>query len=232
MPSIGLIFGLTKNQQAQQLMKQGQFKAAEAKFERPDWRAAAAYRAGEYQEAAKQFQDLQSETGFYNQGNALAKSGKYKQAIEAYNKALAINPKNKDALFNRKLVKDLLRKNKNQQNKDQNNKISRKRMKISKTKLRINRIRISKARINKIRINKIRINKIKINRTKINKSKINKITINKIRIIKISKIKIKKINLSRIKKRKVRINKIRKSKIKKIRSNLIQTKTNKKARTW
>ncbi len=116
----------TKNQQAQKLMNKGQFKEAESKFENPGWRAAAAYRAGEYQEAAKQYQALQQESGFYNQGNALAKSGNYQQAIEAYNQALAINPKNQDALDNKKIIEDLLKKNKNQnqnqQNKDHQNK--------------------------------------------------------------------------------------------------------------
>ncbi|CDZ76001.1 putative O-linked N-acetylglucosamine transferase, SPINDLY family [Legionella massiliensis] len=109
----------TKNQQAQELMKDGQFKQAETTFQQPDWRAAAAYRAGDYKQAAAQYQTLSTETAYYNQGNALAHLGQYEQAIKAYNKALALNPNNKDALYNRKLLEELL--NKNQQNKDQQN---------------------------------------------------------------------------------------------------------------
>nr|MBA3537529.1 tetratricopeptide repeat protein [Tatlockia sp.] len=117
----------TKNQQAQKLMNKGQFKEAEKIFQQPDWRATAAYRAGEYKQSAKQFQGLQNESGFYNQGNALAHSGNYEQAIKAYNAALALNPNNKDALDNRKILQDLLKKknkqpDQSQKNKDQQNK--------------------------------------------------------------------------------------------------------------
>ncbi|MBA2657435.1 MAG: tetratricopeptide repeat protein [Tatlockia sp.] len=118
---------LTKDQLGQSLMKKGQFKQAEATFKKPDWRAAATYRAGDYNKAAGQFKALQNESGFYNSGNALAHLGQYEQAIQAYDQALALNPKNKDALFNRKLLADFLKQNKdkqkqqdkNQQNKDQ-----------------------------------------------------------------------------------------------------------------
>ena len=112
----------TKDQQAQKLMKQGEFKQAETTFQHEDWRAAAAYRAGHYEQAAKQYQALQNESGYYNQGNALAHLGQYPQAIKAYDRALAINPNNKDALYNKKLIEELLKKNKNQQKKDQQNK--------------------------------------------------------------------------------------------------------------
>ena len=112
----------TKDQQAQKLMKQGEFKKAETTFQQEDWRAAAAYRAGHYEQAAKQYQTLQNESGFYNQGNALAHLGQYQQAIKAYDKALAINPTNKDALYNKKLIEELLKKNKNQRNQEQQNK--------------------------------------------------------------------------------------------------------------
>ena len=118
---------LTKNQQAQIEMKNGQFKKAEATFQNPDWRATAAYRAGNYEKAAKHYLALQTAFGFYNEGNALAHLGKFEEAIKAYNAALAINPKHQDALYNRKLLQDLLKKNKdqqgqNQEGKDQQNK--------------------------------------------------------------------------------------------------------------
>ncbi|WP_133134943.1 tetratricopeptide repeat protein [Legionella nautarum] len=112
----------TKDQQAQDLMKQGQYKQAETTFQHQDWRAAAAYRAGDYDQAAKHYQALQNEQSYYNQGNALAHLGQYEKAIKAYNQALALNPNNKDALFNRKLLEDLLKKNKNQQNQNQQDK--------------------------------------------------------------------------------------------------------------
>lgn len=110
----------TKDQQGQALMKQQQFKEAVTAFENKNWQATAAYRAGDYQQAAKRFEALNNEDGFFNQGNALAKMKAYDKAIKAYDKALAINPNNEDALFNKKLIEDLL---KNQpQNNQQNDK--------------------------------------------------------------------------------------------------------------
>jgi len=110
----------TPDQQGQYLMEKKHYAQAKDTFTRSDWTATAAYRAGDYKQAAELYQNLKTEKGYYNQGNALAHLGKYKQAIKAYDKALAINPANQDALFNRKLVEDLLNKEKNQ-NKDQQN---------------------------------------------------------------------------------------------------------------
>ena len=107
----------TKNQQAQTLMNEGKYPQAKETFGRQDWRASAAYRAGDYEQAEKLFQALNNEDSYYNQGNALAHMGKYEQAIQAYDKTLAMNPNNQDALHNRKIVEDLLKKDKKDQDK-------------------------------------------------------------------------------------------------------------------
>lgn len=117
----------TKDQQAQAAYnKQDYAKAAEL-FENPDWKAAAHYKTGAFDKALEHLKDNGSANSFYNQGNALAKSGQYPEALEAYNKALKLNPKDEDAKFNKELVEKTLEKQKqdqqqqqqqNQQNKD------------------------------------------------------------------------------------------------------------------
>jgi Ca-activated chloride channel family protein len=115
---------VTKNRQAQKMLEKGDFSAAKNTFERDDWRAAAAFRAGDYKQAATLYHSMHDAEGFYNQGNALAYLGKYEQAIQAYNKSLKIAPKDHDTLHNRKIVEDLLKKQdqKQQQNQPNNKK--------------------------------------------------------------------------------------------------------------
>lgn len=119
---LGLVWGLlspghamswqdwwvSRDQQAQTLLRAGRFAQAAQTFQRADWRAMAAYRAGHYQQAAQNYLALQTVDGAYNAGNALAKSGQYQPAIAAYNQALAKNPTHQDALYNRALVQKLL----------------------------------------------------------------------------------------------------------------------------
>ncbi len=98
----------TRDQRAKRLMDEGHYAKAAQTFQRADWRAVAAYRAGDYQQAAQYDGALHTADGLYNAGNALAKQGKLPEAIAAYDKALAQDPRHQDALFNRKLVQALL----------------------------------------------------------------------------------------------------------------------------
>ena len=111
----------TPDQQAKEMMNKGQFSNAKDTFEREDWRAASAYRAGDYEQAAKRYQTFKNEDAYYNEGNALAYMGQYEQAIKSYDKTLGINPNNQDALHNRKIIEALLKKDKQQQNQDKQN---------------------------------------------------------------------------------------------------------------
>ena len=79
----------------------------------------AAYRAGDYGQAAESFAQLDNPSGHYNLGNSLAKLGQYAPAIAAYDKALAEQPDMEDARINRDIVKKLLEQQQQQQQQQQ-----------------------------------------------------------------------------------------------------------------
>lgn len=105
----------TPDQQAQQAFEQQQFERAAKLFKTPAWRAAAQYRAGQYEQAAESWQKLKTPEGHYNRGNALAKAGKLTEAIKAYQQALKMRPDFEAARENKKIVEELLKKQKQQQ---------------------------------------------------------------------------------------------------------------------
>lgn len=111
---------LTQDQQAQQAFEQQQFEQAEQQFQSPEWKAAAQYKAGNYQQAIETLSSLDTATSFYNQANALAKTQQLPEALAAYNQALELNPEHEDAKFNKDLVEQALKQQQEQQqNSDQ-----------------------------------------------------------------------------------------------------------------
>lgn len=105
---------LTPDQQALRALQEGDTDTAQEKFNNTQWKAAAAYRNGQYDQATELYQG-DSAIDHYNRGNALAKDGKLEEAIASYNRALALAPEMEDAQFNRELVEQL----KQQQNQRQ-----------------------------------------------------------------------------------------------------------------
>jgi Ca-activated chloride channel family protein len=112
----------SKDQQAQQAYKNNQFEQAAKLFENPVWKAAAHYKAGEYDKALENLKNNQTALSAYNQGNALAQSGQLEQAIKAYEQALTLNPDDADAKYNKELVEKELEKQKQNQKQQQENK--------------------------------------------------------------------------------------------------------------
>jgi Ca-activated chloride channel family protein len=107
----------TNDQQAQQAFNNQHYSEAAAQFKQPDWKAVAYYKAKNYPQAVEALKHTKTADGYYNQGNALAQNGQLQQALTAYNQALKLNPNDKDAVYNKKLVEEALKKQ--QQQKDQ-----------------------------------------------------------------------------------------------------------------
>lgn len=105
----------TPNQQAARALARGRPEQAAKLFQNPAWKAAAQYRAGHYAQSLRTLQKLKTPDAEYNAGNALARLGRYREALAAYNKALDLDPHNADARYNRDLVKKQLAKKRRSQ---------------------------------------------------------------------------------------------------------------------
>jgi Ca-activated chloride channel family protein len=100
----------TPDQQGIALLKANKPKDAAQVFKNKNWQSVEQYRDGNYEQAYIQFVPSKSSDGQYNAGNSAAFAGKYKEAIAAYDKAIAINANNTDAIANRDIVKKIIEK--------------------------------------------------------------------------------------------------------------------------
>jgi len=108
----------TKDQQAYQMLQQGDAETAAETFTDKEWQASALYKNGNYDQAAKQFSDASPE-GLYNKANALAQAGQLQEALANYDQALAAKPDFSDAKFNRDIVAKRLQQQQQQQQNQQ-----------------------------------------------------------------------------------------------------------------
>ena len=100
-----------KDQQAAKALESGNAKEAQGLFRGDQWRASAAYIAGDYQSAVEEFGALSKNADadtLYNLANSLANIGEFEAAIDTYARSLEIAPNSEDALFNKRLLEDLL----------------------------------------------------------------------------------------------------------------------------
>ncbi len=104
---------LRRDQQAQALLQSGKPAEAAALFDDPRHRAYAELKAQKFVDAAKRLAPLKDAQSQYNRGNALAHAGDLKNALAAYDAALAQAPNDRDARHNRDLVAKQLEKQEN-----------------------------------------------------------------------------------------------------------------------
>ncbi|GAB1153394.1 MAG: VWA domain-containing protein [Shewanella algae] len=105
----------TRDQQGMQAFKQEDFATAADKFVDPAWQGSARYRGGDYQGALQAFEQDDSATGLYNQGNTLMQLGQFEEAAKRYQEALKKDPKMQDAAANKVLADELREQQKAQQ---------------------------------------------------------------------------------------------------------------------
>ncbi|MFQ5658915.1 MAG: VWA domain-containing protein [Gammaproteobacteria bacterium] len=110
---------LRPDQQAQHAMDSGDNKRAEQLFKDPAWKGAAQYRAGDFDAAVDSLEKGEDIESLYNKGNALARAGRYQEAIDAYKKVLAQKADHEDAKFNKELLEEELKKQQQRQNQQQ-----------------------------------------------------------------------------------------------------------------
>lgn len=108
-----------RDQQAAQALAAGEHARAAQLATDPRQRGTAQYRAGKYEAALEDFKQTTGPDAAYNQGNALARLGHYKEAIAAYDQALAAQPNMEDAQHNKAAVEALLREQEKQKQQQQ-----------------------------------------------------------------------------------------------------------------
>ena len=104
----------TPDQAGSRAFAKQDYATAAQRFATPTWRAAAEYRAGNYDAALSTLEQAKSDNLAYNKGNTLARLGRYTHAIDAYDEALKLNPNDEDAKYNRELLQKIV----NQQHPD------------------------------------------------------------------------------------------------------------------
>ena len=113
---------LNKNQQAMKFFEEKDYGKAEKTFEDKKWKAVSAYRNGDFDVSYDNFSSFNDLVSLYNQGNALAKSGKIEDAIKKYEEVLKQDANFEDARFNLEYLKKQQQNQQNQQNQNSENK--------------------------------------------------------------------------------------------------------------
>ena len=109
------------NQRASQQFERGDHARAAELFDQPEWKASSLFRNKDYDQALQYWQNLDTESAHYNQGNTLAKLGRLEEALKAYEQTLKINPQHEDARYNKQQVEEALKQQQQQEDQKQDN---------------------------------------------------------------------------------------------------------------
>jgi Ca-activated chloride channel family protein len=96
------------DQQAARALEDGDPARAAGVTRDPLWKGAALYRDRQYEEAVDALAESDETMAHYNRGNALARAGRLRAALNAYDAVLQMDPQHRDALHNRTLVARLM----------------------------------------------------------------------------------------------------------------------------
>ena len=105
----------TPDQRASRALANGDAAQAASEFQDPAWRGVAAYASGDYAAAEQLFAEQDSADAHYNRGNALAAQGRFAEALDAYDAALARDPQLAAAQHNRERAQELLQQQEQEQ---------------------------------------------------------------------------------------------------------------------
>ena len=108
-----------RDQQAAQALAAGEHARAAELATDPLQRGTAQYRGGQYAQSLESFSRASGPDAAYNRGNALARLGRYQEAIAAYDQALATQPTMEDARHNKAVIEELLRQQEEQKQQQQ-----------------------------------------------------------------------------------------------------------------
>lgn len=91
---------LTPDQRAYRLYEDGDYETAAGAFADPMWRGVSLYRQGEFAQAGAVFAGYDTAEAAFNQGNALARRLRYKDAVDWYERSLELRPNWEPAMVN------------------------------------------------------------------------------------------------------------------------------------
>ncbi|MEM8498922.1 MAG: VWA domain-containing protein [Pseudomonadota bacterium] len=103
---INLLF--TRDQQARYFFERGDYRQAAKLYSKPMSRGVALYLSEQFTDAAEAFAAVSSDSGLFNQANALAHAQHYVKSVELYSELLNRTPKHAAAAKNRRIIQSLI----------------------------------------------------------------------------------------------------------------------------